>query len=231
MRRLRVPPLVIVLVAGVVALSARELTTPAGQSWDGLLLALAFAFSLVVPVPIAILASRQVDPEYHGNGWILAHTAGVRAGRLCRAKFVVTGAVTSVATLFAAGSVAVAGRLGGIAAGFPPAWWLGWVAAVAVVNLVLLALHLVLSAWVENQLVGLGVGVLGVFIGATASAFPTWVTHLTPWGYYTLLRPADFAADGELVPLDPAYPSVVVLGLAGATAFGLLTHRLDRQEV
>ena len=230
LRRLRIPPLVIVLVAGVVALSAPELGSPAGQSWDGLLLALGFAFSLVAPMPIAVLASRQVDPEHHGNGWFLARTAGVSAGRLCRAKFAVTGAVTTAATLACTGAVAVAGQLGGIAAGFPAGRWLGWTAAVAVVNLVLLALHLVLSTWVENQLVGLGVGVLGVFVGATGSAFPGWVAHLTPWGYYTLLRPADFAVDGTLVPLDPRYSSVVVLGIVGATAFGLLTQRLDREE-
>lgn len=231
MRRLRVTPLAAVLVAGVVVLAARELTSPAPLSWDLLLASLAVAFPMVAPVPIAALASRMVDPEHHGNGWLLAHTAGVSAGRLCRVKFVVAGAVLGAATVLASGLVLAAGWLGGIVAAPPAGRWLAWTAAVIVVHLVLLALHLLLAAWVRNQLVGLGAGVLGVFLGVTAPVFPAWVAHLTPWGYYALLRPADYAEDGALVALTPAYPSVACLGLTGAAAFGLLTHRLDREEL
>jgi hypothetical protein len=229
MRRLRVGPIGAVLVVGVVALTCLGLTEP-GADWDRLLLALATAFPVVAPIPIAVLASRQVDPEHHGNGWLLNQAAGVPPGRLCRAKLVATAAALVPATVIASALALVVGLLSGVDAEVPVARWLAWTAAVAVVNVVLLALHLLLSARVDNQLVGMGVGVLGLFVAVIAPALPAWAAHLTPWGYYALLRPAAFRDDGVLVALTPSYASSIVLGLVAAAVFLLATHHLDRLE-
>ena len=239
MRRLRVTPVVAVMIIGVVALTSRELTTPgffdslddpAGGPWLRLLASLAFAVPLVSPILVAVLASRQVDLEHQGNGWLFAHTAGLPAGKLCRTKFLATGAILVAATLLQSTLVIGVGTLAGITGQFPAGQWSAYTVSAVVVNLVLLALHLLLAARIENQLIGLGISVLGVFLAASGSGLPAWVAHLSPWTYYALATPADYSGD-DLVPIAPWHLSIVALGVVGAAAFLLLTRRVDRQEV
>ena len=118
-------------------------------------------------------------------------------------------------------------------AGASPAWpagrWIALTLCLLVVNLVLLAVHVVLAARIENQLVGIGVGLLGTVIALVAGSFPAVVTHLTPWGYYHLSAAAGYV-DGRLVPADPAALGVAALGLVAALAVALFTRSLDSQE-
>lgn len=238
MRRLRVTPVVTVMIVGIVALTSREITNsgfmaslgdPTGGPWLRLLASLAFAVPLVSPILVAVLASRQVDLEHQGNGWIFAHTAGLPAGKLCRTKFLATGAVLTVATLLQSTLVIGIGKWTGIAGPFPDGQWWAYTLSAIVVNLVLLALHLLLAAWIENQLIGLGISVIGVFLAASGSGMPPWLAHLTPWTYYALATPVDYSGT-DLVSIAPWHLSILVLGVLGALAFLLLTRRLDRQE-
>ncbi|WP_208824826.1 ABC transporter permease [Pseudonocardia alni] len=239
MRRLRLVPVLVATVGCVVVLACRELLAPgfaadaadpSGPAWDRLLAASALAVRLVGPLVVAVVASRLVDPEHQGRGWLLCRTAGLPAGRLCRAKWVAGGALLVAATAAQSLAVLGAGRLAGIAAAVPAARFLGWTAAVAVVSLVLLAGHLLLAALVPNQLVGLGVGVAGVFVGAVAPALPGWAAAMTPWGHYALVAPAGYRG-GELVVTDPSPVPTVAAVLVATVLFAVLTRRLDRREV
>ena len=231
MRRLRVVPVVVVLVAGVVAMSCFTLTAPgvldsadapSAHPWRWLLGGLALAVPLVSPLLLAVLASRQVDIEHQANGWLLSRTSGLTPGALCRAKFAATRPLWA--------SVAAIGRLVGITAPFPTGQWVGYTASVVVVNLVVLALHLLLSACVGNQLVGLGAGVLGVFVAVSGTGLPPALAHLLPpWGYYGPATPVD-VREGGVVALDPPHLSVLALGIAGGAVFVLVTRLLDRGE-
>ncbi len=239
MRRLRTVPVLAVMVIGVVTLSSYAFTTPgfmdsledpAAHPWQRLLVGLAFAVPLVSPILLAVLASRQVDIEHQGNGWLLAQTSGLTPGRLCRAKFAALGALLVTATLVQSALVAALGWAAGITVEFPADPWLGYTAAAVVVNLVLLALHLLLAARVANQLVGLGIGVLGVFVSLSSTGMPPWLSHLfPPWGYYALATPVDIAGSGTIA-LDPHHLSVLALAIAGAALFLLATRLFDRQE-
>lgn len=239
MRRLRVAPVLTVMVIGVVTLSSYAFTTPgfmdsledpAGRPWHMLLVGLAFAVPLVSPILLAVLASRQVDIEHQGNGWLLSQTSGLTPGRLCRAKFAALGAVLVAATLIQSALVAALGLAAGITVDFPAGQWLGYTAAAVVVNLVILALHLLLAARVANQLVGLGIGVLGVFVAVSSTGMPPWLAHFfPPWGYYAPATPVDIVTDG-VVPLDPHHLSVLALGLVGGALFLAATRLFDRQE-
>jgi hypothetical protein len=239
MRRLRVVPVVVVMVVGVVAYSCVTLTAPgflesvgdpSAQPWRWLLGGMSLAVPLVSPILLAVLASRQVDIEHQGNGWLFSQASGLSPGHLCRAKFVATGAVVVAATLAQSALVVAIGGLVGITVAFPTGQWLGYTASAVVVNLVLFAFHLVLSARITNQLVGLGVGVLGVFVTLSSTGMPAWLAHLLPpWGYYALATPID-AREGGIVSLDPSHLSVVVLGIAGGALFLLITHLFDRRE-
>lgn len=238
MRHLRVGLLALVLLSGVVGLTAfrglasgmaNDLSDPAGFAWKILLAGLGFSAGLISPLIIAAIASRQVEAEHSGNGWLLSETSGVTPGRLCRAKFAALGVLVTTSTLAQSLILVAIGFGVGIASPVPVEQWLGYTTAVAVVNLAVLAVHLLLSALIENQLVCMGIAVIGLFIAVFASALPEWLAMLTPWGYYSLVAPADYVGT-DLVYLDIPYLSVLALGLAGAGLFTLITARFDRRE-
>lgn len=239
MRRLRTLPVLAVMVVGVVAFSSLTFTAPGfldavddpdARPWQWLLGGPALAVALISPLLLAIVAGRQVDIEHQGNGWFLSQTSGVTAGGLCRAKFVATGSLVAGATLAQSALVAALGWSVGISTAFPTGQWLGHTTSVLVINLVLLALHILLSARVPNQLVSLGVGVLGTFVALTGTGLPPWIGHLVPpWSYYGLVIPVDLTEVG-VIDLDPHHPSVIVLGVVGGAVFLALTRLFDRQE-
>lgn len=240
LRRLRVAPLMGVLVVGVAGLAvlqavaspdfAESLSDPATDGWAMLLASFGFAAPLVSPLLLAVIAGRPVEIEHHSGGWLLAATCGLAPGRLCRVKLVTTGALVAVATLIQSGLVFGAGTLLGIAAPVPAGLWWSYTGCLLVVNLAVLATHLLLAARIENQLVGLGIGVLGIFAAVFAEALPAWAAHLIPWGYYTLFMPARYEGT-DLVLQDLPYASAAGLLVVATVLFGYLTHLLDHREV
>lgn len=184
---------------------------------------------LASPLLLAVLVSRQIDIEHQGNGWLLAQTSGRTPGGLCRVKFAAVGGIVAAATVLESVLIIGAGLLLGITAPVPVGLWLGYTGCILVVNLVILALQILLSARIDNQLVPLGIGVLGTMVAVFATGFPSWLAHLSPWGYYALVTAADYR-DGALIALALSYPSISALGIAGAVLFLLITAVFDRQE-
>jgi len=222
MRRLRVSPVASVMVVVVAGLTTVSALT-AEPSWEALLAGLSLAVPLASPLLLAVLASRLVDVEHLGNGWLLSRTSGLTSGGLCRAKFVALGLVVTVVTAVTSILVLTAGVFLGVRAPVPAGLWAGYTAAVLLVNLVVLALHIVLSARIENQLAGLGIGVLGTVVAVFSGGLPPAVAHLTPWGYYALAAAAGYQGE-RLVAFTPAYPSVAALGVAAAVLFVIVTR-------
>lgn len=236
MRHLHVLLLVAVLfvVVVVIGLYAGVLTpdfdVSTESAWNTLLLCMGSGVSLVSPLLLAVIASRLVDAEHQGGGWLMSATSALAPGRLCRAKFLALGILITGVTVGSSLVLAAAGFAFGIAAPWPADRWIGLTLCILVVNLALLALHIVLAARVENQLVGIGIGLLGVVLAMFSTAVPVWLAHLTPWGYYALSTAAGYV-DGELAPLTPSYLSVAGLGLVAAVVFALFARSFDRQEV
>jgi hypothetical protein len=239
MRRLRVVSVAVVMVAGVVALSSisfvnpgfmESVDEPTAEAWQWLLGGMSTCVPVVSPILLAVLASRPVDIEHQGNGWLFSQAAGLTPGHLCRVKFVATGVIVVVATAVQSVVLLGFGKLSGIEHTLPVGEWAGYTAAVMVVNLVFFALHLLLSARISNQLVALGLGVLGVFVAVACTGMPKWLAHFfPPWGYYALVTPVDSRESG-MVSLEPSYLSVVALGVVGAALFLAVTRVFDRKE-
>ena len=198
------------------------------RAWNSLLNTFGAGVLLAAPLLLAIMASRQVDVEHVGGGWLLSATSGVTPGTLCRAKLLALAVLVTGATVVGSGLVAGTGLLLGISAPWPAGRWLGCTVAVLAVNLVLVAVHVIVSARVENQLVGIGIGLLGTILALIASSLPGWVTHLIPWGYYTLASAAGYVGS-DLVAVTPSYASIAGLAIVAAVAFGVFTSRFDRQ--
>lgn len=236
MRHLGVVPVGSALVLAVLglsmiaALSDPSFAVPTTRSWAPMLGGLSMGVALASPLLLAVLASRQVDIEHQGQGWLLSATSGPTPGQVCRAKLLALGVVVTMTTVATNVLILLAGLLLGVTAPVPVGHWLAAAGGALLVSLVLLALHVVLAAKVQNQLVGLGVGVLGSLFAAFASGLPTWLVHLAPWGYYALTRAAEYQG-GAVVLLLPSWPSLLGLAVVGGAVFALITGRFDRQEV
>lgn len=235
MRRLRMGLSAAALVCAITGLSimstvsSPEFSPTAPEAWAGLLAGLSFAVPVGSPLIIAVLASRQVDIEHRASGWLLARTAGVTTGRLCRTKWAATAVWVAGATVLSSSLVAGFGLAVGITAPLPLAAWVMYTLLAVTVSLVILALHVVLATVVDNQLVTLGLGVVGTLIAMFANGFPPLLAHLSPWGYYALAMGAAFVGDAPAL-LTPAYPSIAALAVLGSLLFVLATGLLDLKE-
>ncbi len=237
MKHLRIGLVVAVLVLAVVLLSlytvisSPEFSPDSPGAWNALLAGMSLGIPLLSPLMLAVIASRQTDIEHTGNGWLLQSTSGITPGGICRAKFVALGFVVTVSTLSTSLIVLAFGKLlVGILVAAPLGHWAGFTICVLIVNLAMLALHILLSAKVENQLVALGVGVLGCVVAVFSQGLPPAAAHVTPWGYYSLARAADYEGD-QYVALPLSYPSIAFLAVVVGVVFACFTVRFDRQEI
>ncbi|WP_308115671.1 ABC transporter permease [Rhodococcus sp. BP-241] len=234
-RHLRLGVVSAALALGIIALTMVGMLggAPQGEgeplTWGLPLAGLSLALPLASPLLIAVIASRAVEIEHQGNGWLLARTSGVTPGRLCRAKFWCTAVHVVVATSLGSIGALALGVLGGISDTPPAGLWLGQTLSALVVALAVLALQVLVSARFDNQLVALGNGIVGTVVALYSFGLPVWAAHLTPWGYWSLIASADYQGDA-VVTLTPSYGSVAVLAVLASVVFTLATRRLDRQE-
>ncbi|MDO5098665.1 MAG: ABC transporter permease [Corynebacterium sp.] len=212
LRRLKIPWLVAVLVVAVVALSSTTLFRDTdGVDMAGLLLAVTMAQALLSPVFVSIIASRLVEVEHEGNGWHLMAAAGVSRSRLCALKILLVSAIITVAVIVES-TVLYAVAIGDA---IPEtvnnsAWW-GYFGWLALVNIVFVVFHVVIAAKVDNQLVNIGIGVLGAFIAVFSLLLPDTITRFIPWGCYALISPVGFGGLEKVVYIQPPYASIIGL--------------------
>lgn len=236
MRRQRLPLLAGVLMCAVVALSSVGLFSagvrarfddPANLPWAGLLLNHAFMAAMTAPLFTAILASRLTDIEHSGGGWMMAAGSGIGSGSLCRAKVVALTCV--VVPVVAAQTVLLflAGRLAGIDRSLEWGHWLGYAGLLVAVEIAFCALHVCLAARVDNQLVGIGLGLLGSFLAVFCLLLPRAVSLVIPWGYFAAIAPV--AQQGRtIVYATPPLAWIAGFLMACAVVFTAATRRFDR---
>ncbi|MEA5055469.1 MAG: hypothetical protein VB093_18785, partial [Propionicimonas sp.] len=97
------------------------------------------------------------------------------------------------------------------------------------VDIAFCALHIWLAATVENQLVSVGVGVLGAFLAVFMLLVPGMIGRFVPWGYYAVISHAS-QHDGGVAYVSPPYPWVAGFLLLVGVVFTLATQHLDRLE-
>ena len=239
MRNLRILPLLLFLLLGAVGIAVLfalgagvsvDLKAPDGDGWKVLLGGLHAGVCLLAPLLIAVIASRVTEIERAGNGWLLFAASGTTPGQLCRAKFLALGAPLAAVCVLWGLCVPVWGALLGVPAPVPTGRIVAYTASVCVISLVILALQLLISLASDNQLLAVGAGMLGVLLSMIGAMAPTWAQYLTPWTYYSLVAPMTFTGS-DPVYLDAPFPGALVLAIAGAVAFTVITTRLDRKEV
>lgn len=237
-RRLRVVPVCAAMVAAVVALACANLMSdsaregfgdPAAQPWESLFMSYVMIAAMTSPLLVAVLASRQVDIEHQGQGWTLSQTAGLRPGLLCRAKVAVLGLLLAVAVTVQTALVVAAGLVAGITVPLSPDMWIRYAVGLLLVDLAMLCLHVLLAARVENQLVGMALGLLGSFCGVFSLLMPPALARVLPWGYYAIISPLGMSDDG-FVPITPGYGWLAAFLVLVAALFAVAGRRFDRTE-
>jgi hypothetical protein len=238
MRRLRTLPILVVLVVAVAALSSISLFSgstretfddPAATPWAALLLTYTMMAAMTSPLLVAVLASRQPDIEHSGAGWTLAGAAGFTPGLLCRAKLAAVSMVLLPAVAAQSLLVIGIGTLVGIRVPLDAGPWLGYTVLLLVLDIAFLALHIWLAATVENQLISVGVGMLGAFISVFCLLMPGTVSRFIPWGYYAMISHA--GQEGSHISyLTPPYGWIGGFLLLVGVVFTVVTRRLDRIE-
>ena len=237
MRRLRTVPVAAAVVAATVVLSGINLmsadratfTRPGSHMWEQLLLGYTLMAAITGPVLASVLASRQTDIEHSGAGWTLFATAGRTPGALCRAKLAALAVVVVPAVLVQSLALVAWARLSGVGVPLDAGPWALYTVELMAVDLALCAFHVWLAAVVENQLIGVGVGLIGSFIGVYMLLAPASVARLVPWGYYAVISCARM--EGATARYTAPAPGWVAGFLVlSAVLFAVATRRLDRIE-
>ena len=239
MRHLRIGLITALLLLGVCSITVLSALNSGlvnhrfdadGDGWRLLMASLHGAVGLTSPLLLAVMASRQVEVEHLGQGWMSSATAGTTPGRLCRAKLLALGLLISPIPAAWGALVVIVGRAVGLTAPVPVPRLLALVAGLTAINLAVLGAQLLASARVENQLGPLALGLIGILLSVFAPVMPLWARYLSPWTAYGLIVPADFAGT-DLVDLDTHLVGLTVLTGVGSTLFALVTTRFDHQEV
>lgn len=240
MRRLKVVPILFAVTAASTLLAVSSLFSssmreqwpdPSSDVWLFLLQSLAMlSGALTGPLTAAVLASHMTDIEHSGSGWNLAAGVGLTPGRLLRVKVAALALLVVPAVLAQSLGVIVLGLAVGVAAPVPVGAWAAWTIAYAVLQLLLMAGHAWLSAVASNQLVSMGVGLIGCFIGVYLFLAPEWLARLLPWGYYAVTCPVRMVGTSDLVLTAPSWVSFGIFVLLAVALFVVATARLDRIE-
>lgn len=238
MRRLRTVLITAILVIAVAGLSSFSLFSgstqesfddPAARPWAALMMTYALMSAMTSPILTAVLASRQTDIEHAGIGWTLASTSGYSPGVLCRAKLVALSTVMLPATALQSLLVIGIGLLAGIRAPLDPGPWLLYTGLLFLINVAFLALHIWLAAVVENQLVSVGVGMLGAFLGVFCILTGATFARVIPWGYYAMVAPVG-QEGSSLTYLLPPFGWITGFIVLVGIVFAVFTRRLDPIE-
>ena len=242
MRRLRLWPIALVLLAASIGM-ALPMSTSALDSlinattdpWPNLLLTVSMSAALFSPLLVSVLASRLVDVEHTGGGWIMSATMGLTPGRLCRAKLTALAGVLALIVPLQVALPVAYGRLMGATWALDSAPWVTYAVVLFLLDVIACGLYLLLATLVDNQIICVGLGFLGSFIAQFSLLMPPWAARLVPWGYWAVITPAK--ASGEInnhtyavAYTTPDWPWIIGFLLLGTAVFAVATARLDRIE-
>ena len=199
--------------------------------WASHLVGLGMALAFLTPLQLALVASRIVDAEHASGGWRLNAIAGTRPGTLLSRKFGVASLIVVVFTaLEFAAALALPVVMGAPApSGAMLSTWLRFGLGALGTSIALLAVML-LAAVVDSQIVVLGVGIVGGFLGVAALLSPAWLAALNPFGYYAVLLPFGFTESG-VAPTQPGWWLWAAYLVLAAAVFIAGSRALDRKEI
>ena len=241
LKRTKIVLLCLLMCAGIVLFASMNLfagdliadfqADPHTQ-WASHLVGLGMALAFLTPLQLALVGSRIVDAEHASGGWRLNAIAGTRPGTLLTRKF---GVASLIVVVFIALEFAATLALP-VAMGAPApdaamcSTWLRFGLGTVGTSIALLAVMLLLAAVADSQIVVLGVGIVGGFLGIAALLSPSWLAAINPFGYYAVLLPFGFTESG-VAPTQPGWWLWVAYLVLAAAVFTAGSKALDRKEI
>ncbi|WP_036725462.1 ABC transporter permease [Paenibacillus sp. FSL R7-277] len=196
-------------------------------TWEALIFSLSSMNGLFLPILSAIVVSRICDMEHKGDTWKMLMTTSVGRQTVYAAKFFCAGSLILYGILAQVVFIAGFGMFHRLAEPLPAGLLLQFTAGTLIASLLIIAMQQWISLAVKNQAFALCLGMLGGFLGTTASLFPAAVRQLVVWSYYLDLSPVTYvykASSGTyvtgsmpLIQLSAALILTLVLYVAGNT--------------
>ncbi|MFS0918733.1 ABC transporter permease [Brevibacillus sp. 179-C 1.1 NHS] len=221
------------LAWGFMAVSSSMTKNPNAASWSAILVTISAMNGLFLPIGSAVIVSRIGDMEHKGRTWKLLMAASVSRKSIYAAKFICAAVLMVFAILLQAVAIVVFGIGYGLTEPVPITLMTRFVAGAMLTNLVVIALQQWVSLAIKNQAFSLSLGMIGGFIGMTASLFPPQVGRLFIWSYYVDFSPVTYQFVNETIlfttrEIGAHVPIIVLLmGIAFYLAGSIHVSRLD----
>ncbi|MFI8710344.1 ABC transporter permease [Brevibacillus brevis] len=221
------------LAWGFMAVSISMTRNPDAQTWSAILVTITAMNGLFLPIGSAVIVSRICDMEHKGRTWKLLMAASVSRKAVYAAKFVSAAVLMGGAVILQALAIVAYGIGFGLAEPVPIGLLLRFVVGSTVTTLVVIALQQWVSLAIKNQAFSLCLGMIGGFIGMTASLFPPQVGRLFIWSYYVDFSPVTYQYVNETMrfttrEIGLSLPIIVVLmGIAFYLAGSIHVSRQD----
>lgn len=206
---------------------------PDKAGWEGIVVTIASMNGLFLPILSAVVVSRISDMEHTGNTWKLLMAASLPRSRIYAAKYACACLLMLLAMILLSIAIATFGLANGFAQPLPLSLLLRFMSGTMLANMAVIALQQWISSAVKNQAFGLGLGMVGGFIGMTADLFPEAVRRIFVWSYYTGLSCVTYKYENgtmEFVTrsVEPALPLAVVL--MGGAVYLIGSIHMSRKE-
>ncbi|GGG02941.1 multidrug ABC transporter permease [Paenibacillus albidus] len=161
-------------------------------TWEALIFSISSMNGLFLPILSAIVVSRICDMEHKGDTWKMLMTTPISRNRIYAAKYICASSLILYGIFGQVVFIVGFGLSRNVAGTVPVVLLLQFMAGTLLANLMIAALQQWLSLAVKNQAFALGLGMLGGFLGTTASLFPPAVRHGFIWSYYMDLSPVTY---------------------------------------
>ncbi|WP_336249729.1 ABC transporter permease [Stomatohabitans albus] len=198
-------------------------------TWADLLLDYTFIATMISPIMVATIVSRQVDIEHNSHGWNMGRSIGITVERMCSAKLLMLVLLIIPTILLQTLLILGIGYLAHLNGPLSLAHWFSYSGLLITVDIGFMALHIYLSSVVKNQLLSVGLAVLGSFLGAMLMSNTSVIATLTPWGYYTLIAHVAYLGNH----LDYYWPSLwypIGFLLVSLAVYSIGIHQFARKR-
>lgn len=136
---------------------------------------------------MSVLCSRLTSHEHAGSTFSLLKSSGLTIGQIYRWKVLYAHLIASVMNgLFLIGCI-VFSLSKGVA--LSSAYWLYFWCAIELVSGVFIVIYMSLSFYFSNQMIVLGSGLLGTFVGLMSFNIPSNMQLFIPWAMLQGLMP------------------------------------------
>ncbi|WP_201711741.1 hypothetical protein [Dolosigranulum pigrum] len=153
-----------------------------------------------LPIAMSVLCSRLTSHEHAGSTFSLLKSSGLTIGQIYRWKVLYAHLIASVMNgLFLIGCIMFSLSKG---VALSSAYWLYFWCAIELVSGVFIVIYMSLSFYFSNQMIVLGSGLLGTFVGLMSFNIPSNMQLFIPWAMLQGLMPMKMSHLEELFNVE-----------------------------